>query len=59
MSDELPGSGRGYYYRGDDSDAYGFLEVQVVDKDTILVHETYAHPSQFRAVVSGFVWSRI
>ena len=58
MSDELPGSGRGHSYRNDDPDAYGFLEMEGVDQDTILVHETYADPS-FRAVVSGFVWSRI
>ncbi len=58
MSDELAGSGRGQYYRDDDPDAYGFWEVQVVNKDRILVHETYSRPSDLRAIVSGFAWIR-
>jgi hypothetical protein len=59
MSDELPGSGRGHYFREDNPDAFGFLELQVVNSRRILVHETYADPKSFRSVVSGFVWTKI
>ena len=59
LSDELRGSGRGHYYRDENRHAYGFHEVQVVDNNTILVHETFAHPRDRRAVVSGYVWERI
>jgi hypothetical protein len=59
MSDEFARSGRGHYVRDDDRDAYGFLELQVVDDNTILVHETWAKPIDRIAVVEGYVWERI
>jgi hypothetical protein len=59
MSDQLAKSGRGHYYRHDVPGAFGFWDVQVVGPRTILVHETYAHPLDRVANVTGFVWSQI
>jgi hypothetical protein len=60
MSEELTGRGEGYYdhvKRG--QQLWGFWDVQVKDSSTILVHTTYAHPTDHRTVASAFVWQRI
>ena len=64
MSDELPGSGRRHYRHRHEVDGtpewlWGFVELQVMTDDTLLIHHTYAHYKEFRAVVSGFMWERL
>ena len=60
MSDDVARSGRGYYVRNDESDAYGFYDIRVTDDDTILVIETWpkSDDGERRPVVSGYLWER-
>ena len=60
MNEQLPQSGEGLYWHVKDrAQLWGFWDIQVKDKNTILVHTTYTNHKTHTAVVSGFVWSRI
>lgn len=60
MSEQLPASGKGQYQHSKGgTQLWGFWDVQLKDKDTILVHTTYADSQSHTAVVSGYVWKRI
>ena len=60
MNESMPRSGRGQYHHIDGSkEMWGFWDVQVVPRKSLLVHNTYAHDREHYAVVSGFVWTQV
>lgn len=60
MNQSMPHSGRGQYHHLNGSqEMWGFWDVQVVPRKSLLVHTTYAHDREHYAVVSGFVWTRV
>lgn len=60
MSEELTGRGNGYYdHLKGGQQLWGFWDVQLKGRSTILVHTTYADPADHRTVTSAFVWERI
>jgi hypothetical protein len=60
MNESMPRSGRGQYHHIEGSnEMWGFWDVQVVPRNALLVHTTYAHDREHYAVVSGFVWTQV
>ena len=60
MNESMLRSGRGQYHHMVGTDEmWGFWEVQVVPRNSLLVHTTYAHHREHYAVVSGFVWTQV
>jgi hypothetical protein len=60
MNESMPRSGRGHYHHIDGTDEkWGFWDVQVVPRKSLLIHTTYARDREHYAVVSGFVWMQV
>jgi len=58
MNEQLPTSGEGHYDDvKDQKQLWGFWAAQIKDKNTILVHTTYASTID-TAVLQGYVWER-
>jgi hypothetical protein len=60
MNEQLPRSGKGHYsHISKGEDLWGFWDLQVKDKRTLLVHTTYVDAETCREVVAAYVWDRL
>ena len=60
MNEQSPRSGHGEYVQElrDDRILFGTWDVQVMNRDTLLVHTTYSSVRDSREVLSAFLWER-